>query len=113
MFRLMVTGDLMVGEETEQDNARVTEPVRRLIDALHVDGVLGNLEVPLTDRGYPSDKLIYWRSPPATARELKKMGFTMLSLATNHTLDYGVEGLLDTLRSWTGANQAGRCRKKS
>jgi poly-gamma-glutamate capsule biosynthesis protein CapA/YwtB (metallophosphatase superfamily) len=97
MYRLMVTGDLMVGEETEQDNARVTEPVRRLIDALHVDGVLGNLEVPLTDRGYPSDKLIYWRSPPATARELKKMGFTMLSLATNHTLDYGVEGLLDTL----------------
>jgi poly-gamma-glutamate capsule biosynthesis protein CapA/YwtB (metallophosphatase superfamily) len=97
MYRLMVTGDLMVGEETEQDNARVTEPVRRLIDTLHVDGVLGNLEVPLTDRGYPSDKLIYWRSPPATARELKKMGFTMLSLATNHTLDYGVEGLLDTL----------------
>ncbi len=97
MYRLMVTGDLMVGEETEEDNARVTEPVRKLIDSLHVDGVLGNLEVPLTDRGYPSDKLIYWRSPPATARELKKMGIAIVSLATNHTLDYGVEGLLDTL----------------
>lgn len=97
MYRLMVTGDLMVGEETEQDNARVTEPVRKLIASLAVDGVLGNLEVPLTDRGYPSDKLIYWRSPPGTARELQKMGIAMVSLATNHTLDYGVEGLLDTL----------------
>jgi poly-gamma-glutamate capsule biosynthesis protein CapA/YwtB (metallophosphatase superfamily) len=99
MYRLMVTGDLMVGEETAEENERVTAPVAKLIDSLHVDAVLGNLEVPLTDRGYPSDKLIYWRSPPATVHELKKMGVTMLSLATNHTLDYGVEGLLDTLET--------------
>lgn len=98
MYRLMVTGDLMVGEETEEDNERIVEPVAKLINSLNVDLVLGNLEVPLTERGSPSDKRIFWRSPPATAKGLKKMGFTMLSLATNHILDYGVEGLFDTIK---------------
>ena len=97
MYRLLVTGDLMVGEETKQENERVIEPVKKLIDSLQVDAVLGNLEVPLTARGFPSDKMIFWRSLPSTANDLKKMGITMLSLATNHTLDYGVEGLLDTM----------------
>lgn len=97
MYRLLVTGDLMVGEKTERERNRVKEPVKKLIASLHVDAVLGNLEVPLTDRGFPADKMIFWRSPPSTAMDLKEMGFSMLSLATNHTLDYGVEGLFDTI----------------
>lgn len=112
MYRLLMTGDLMVGEETNKEKERVNKPVAELIDSLKTDMVLGNLEVPLTERGYPADKLIYWRSPQSTADDLKKMGFDMLSLATNHAVDYGVEGLLDTIEildkkkiEWAGAGK--------
>jgi poly-gamma-glutamate synthesis protein (capsule biosynthesis protein) len=98
MYRLLVTGDLMIGEKTKREREAAVRSVRELMVALDVNAALGNLEVPLTNRGHPSDKLIAWRSPPSIAGDLKKMGFTILSVATNHALDYGVEGLFDTMR---------------
>lgn len=112
MFRLLITGDLMVGEDTRPDRDRTVKCVRKLIDYFNVDGALGNLEVPLTERGYPADKILPWRSPPSTASDLRKMGFTIVSLATNHALDYGEDGLLDTMEAlntngimWSGAGK--------
>jgi len=60
--------------------------------------VFGNLEGPLTDRGTAEqDKTYVFRSPPApVSRALRAAGFTVLSLANNHTLDYGAEGLAQT-----------------
>lgn len=60
--------------------------------------VLGNLEGPLTTRGTAEPKTYAFRSPPdKVSRALKAAGFTVVSLANNHTLDYGVEGLTDTM----------------
>lgn len=60
--------------------------------------VLGNLEGPLTTRGTAEPKTYAFRSPPdKVSRALKSAGFTVVSLANNHTLDYGVDGLTDTL----------------
>ena len=61
--------------------------------------VFGNLEGPLTDRGTPdTDKKYVFRSPPnKVVPALKAAGFTIVSLANNHTMDYGAEGLAQTM----------------
>lgn len=63
------------------------------------DIAFGNLEGPLTDRGEPApDKKYLFRSPPAkVADALKSAGFDVVSLANNHSLDYGSVGLADTI----------------
>ena len=63
------------------------------------DIAFGNLEGPLTERGEPApDKKYLFRSPPAKVAEaLKAAGFDVVSLANNHSLDYGSVGLADTI----------------
>ena len=63
--------------------------------------IFGNVEGPLTDRGTPEqDKTFVFRSPPAkVGAALKAAGFNVVSLANNHTLDYGVDGLIQTIET--------------
>lgn len=63
--------------------------------------VFGNVEGPLTDRGTPDqDKTYVFRSPPAmVGNALRAAGFNVVSLANNHTLDYGTEGLAQTIET--------------
>lgn len=63
--------------------------------------VFGNLEGPLTDRGTPDgDKKFVFHSPPdKVSAALKNAGFNVVSLANNHTLDYGADGLAQTVEA--------------
>ncbi|WP_298432165.1 CapA family protein [Geobacter sp.] len=62
------------------------------------DIAMGNLEAPLTLRGREyRDKTYRFRASPAAAAALKRAGFSVLTLANNHMMDYGDEGLRDTL----------------
>jgi len=62
------------------------------------DIAAGNLETPLTTRGTPAeDKQYVFRGTADALPALKEAGFDYLSLANNHTLDYGWEGLKDTM----------------
>lgn len=63
------------------------------------DVVFANLEGPLTEAGEPeADKRYVFRSPPGkVGPALAAAGFNVVSLANNHTMDYGVEGLQETL----------------
>ena len=67
--------------------------------------VFGNVEGPLTDRGTPDpDKTFVFRSPPdEVAAALKTAGFNVVSLANNHTLDYGADGLTQTIEALDAA----------
>jgi poly-gamma-glutamate synthesis protein (capsule biosynthesis protein) len=68
------------------------------------DIAVGNLEAPITGRGIEfTGKRFRFRSPPETAVALKKAGFSVVTLANNHMLDYGATGLMDTLAN-LGAN---------
>jgi poly-gamma-glutamate synthesis protein (capsule biosynthesis protein) len=64
------------------------------------DLTIGNLEIPLADRGTPSKK---WataknmRSSPAAIAALTGAGFDAVSLANNHLMDWGGEALAQTL----------------
>ncbi|RNC66028.1 MAG: CapA family protein [Desulfuromonadales bacterium] len=62
------------------------------------DITMGNLETPLTRRGREfRDKTFRFRADPEAAAALKRAGFSVLTLANNHMMDYGEEGLKDTL----------------
>jgi poly-gamma-glutamate synthesis protein (capsule biosynthesis protein) len=62
------------------------------------DFVIGNLESPITSSGEEfTEKRFRFKVNPKAASALKKAGFTNLSLANNHILDFGEEGLKQTL----------------
>jgi len=61
---------------------------------------VANLEAPITDggrrrRSVPGDYI--YRAPSQSAAALAWAGFDVLGLANNHALDYGDEGLADTI----------------
>lgn len=70
------------------------------------DLVMANLECPLTTRGAPADKLVAFRSNPSLARDLKAAGVDVVTLANNHMLDYGLDGMYDTAEALSGAGVA-------
>lgn len=62
------------------------------------DITAGNLESSITDRGTPEQNKEYlYRGSALTLPAIKDAGFDVLSLANNHTLDYGWVGLQDTM----------------
>jgi poly-gamma-glutamate synthesis protein (capsule biosynthesis protein) len=84
-----------VVERMEQNGAGY--PYARITPLLTGDIVVGNLEGALTNRGDPWPKGYTFRTPPVFASGLREAGFDLVSLANNHTLDYGAVGLLDTI----------------
>ncbi|BCE01675.1 CapA family protein [Marinicellulosiphila megalodicopiae] len=62
------------------------------------DILFGNLEGPLTnfDEIYIEKTYAFRSDPQPTAQALSKAGFDVVSLANNHALDYGWQGLSDT-----------------
>ncbi len=73
-------------------------PVARIAPLLQTfEVVFGNLESPLSERGTKADGPIIFRGDPLFAGVLSRAGFTVLSLANNHSLDYGPIALADTV----------------
>ena len=89
-----------VGERLVADPAAplfAPEVAERIASA---DAFLLNLECCISERGsrFPQPgKPFFFRAPPAAAWRLAELGVDAVTLANNHTLDYGVDALLDTL----------------
>ncbi|PRY29552.1 CapA family protein [Pseudosporangium ferrugineum] len=71
-----------------------------------------NLETAITGRGKPEPKRYLFRARDAAVPALKAAGIDVVSLANNHSLDYGRQGLADTMavakRGGIGTVGAGR-----
>lgn len=66
-----------------------------------------NLEVPLVDRGVPDPgRAAVTRGPTSMVQELVWAGIDLVSIANNHTMDYGRAGLTSTARALEGAELA-------
>ena len=61
--------------------------------------LLGNLESSTASHGTAENKSYTFRFRPAALEKLKDAGFSYLSLANNHSYDFGQEGFLETLSS--------------
>lgn len=100
-LRIAAVGDIMLGGTATPEMQKYGydypfEQTRNILKQAQI--VFGNLEGPLTDAGTAeAAKQYVFRSPPdRVAPALARAGFNVVSLANNHTLDYGPEGLEDT-----------------
>jgi poly-gamma-glutamate synthesis protein (capsule biosynthesis protein) len=66
--------------------------------------LVGNLEAAATARGMPASKSYTFRFSGKALAPLARAGFRYLSLANNHSFDFGVQGFLDTI---TALREAG------
>jgi poly-gamma-glutamate capsule biosynthesis protein CapA/YwtB (metallophosphatase superfamily) len=116
VIRIAAVGDVMMGttfpEEIlpPEDGATLFRAVLPLLSGYDV--VFGNLEGPLTDvekspkcrkarrNGRPC---FAFRTPPRYVRRLSEAGFTAVNVANNHSLDFGMEGLDNTLAALDNA----------
>ena len=103
-LRISAVGDIMLDgtarPEMEKNGYNYAfEGTRELLKQSHI--VVGNLEGPLTERGKKeADKKYIFRSPPdKVAKALRYAGFDVVSLANNHSLDYGQVGMEDSIDS--------------
>lgn len=99
-FTMIAVGDLMtdrnVGEAILRNGAlSILAKVRDLTRAADVS--FANLECPLSTVGPHAPKDCVFRARPETVAVVKDGGFDVVSLANNHTLNAGREGVLQTL----------------
>jgi len=97
---LMAVGDMMLGRsigELIQAEGAIAPYVDTRETLSTADITIGNLECPISSRGQPEEKTYAFRAPPAAGEALALAGFDLVSLANNHTLDYGPLALQDTL----------------
>ena len=100
---IAAVGDIMLGGTAtpELEQFGYDYPFEHVREWLtKADVAFGNLEGPLTDRGESAtNKQFVFRSPPEkVAGALARAGIRVVSLANNHSMDYGTVGLSDTMR---------------
>lgn len=93
--RIAFVGDLVPSRTIPDELPAATASVFALLH--EADLGFGDLEMPMSTRGYPQEKFIAFGGGPELALELPKIGVDVLSLATNHSMDQGAVALLDTI----------------
>jgi Bacterial capsule synthesis protein PGA_cap len=81
--------------QLDANPAGVLAPVAPLLSS--ADLAIVNLETAITDRGTPADKQYTFRAPATAFTALASAGVDVAGMANNHGLDYGPDGLADTL----------------
>ena len=101
-----VVGDIMLGRgvaaaQGSADPVAALHPIGgHLADA---DLTVGNLESTLSTSGPARQGTDSFAVPPETLSGLAELGVDALSLANNHTGDFGTGALLETVRSFRGS----------
>jgi len=97
---LAAAGDVNVGDRIGAAIAAdgPHRPWARVAPLLRAaDLAVVNLECAVSDRGAPVAKQYTFRGPPTAFAGLARAGVDAVSVANNHSLDYGSEAFLDTL----------------
>ena len=102
-FLLTFAGDCTLGSTPSTENAQLGfvktvgedygYPFRNVLEYVTQDDfTFINLEGPLCDGGYPAEKRFVFRGPTVFTRILTQNSIEAVSLANNHTMDYGQTG---------------------
>ncbi len=104
---LVAVGDISYSRGVErivEKQKDINYPFLKIRDFLQsADLVFANLETPITPGQEIPDFEMIFRSNPGTEQALKQAGLSVLSLANNHTPNFGDEGLKDTFDYLTRA----------
>ena len=117
-IQISLVGDILMDGSIKQqiDKNGTDYPWEMVKDYFQNDDItIGNLETSITTRGFKwPDKQYNFKSYPANLQSMEKAGIDVLGLANNHILDYGYEGLLDTLNhiDSTGIKRVGAGKNK-
>lgn len=106
---LVAVGDLMLGRTVgdlilEKGPQAVFSAVQDVFD--QADLRVGNLECAITDLGSPVKKTFILKAPPEAAQALAAGRIDLVSLANNHSMDYGPQGLARMQQLLAGAGIA-------
>lgn len=98
---IVFAGDVLIAEAMEQyyDTEGVTRIVSEelLKEMQEADICMVNNEFQFSNRGTPmEDKKFTFQTDPKYVQILKDMGVDIVSLANNHSIDFGLEALEDT-----------------
>src|SRR4030042_6030281 len=100
-FSILFIGDILLANEAEIyiQTRGIDYPFKKIKnELLKYDYVFGNLEAPVTTRGEPfANKAYSFRVHPVSARCLTDLKLDAVSIANNHLMDYGIEGMSDTI----------------
>jgi hypothetical protein len=72
-------------------------------ELMAVDVAVVNLETAITERGRPEAKEFNFRAPARALDALKAAGVDVVTMANNHGIDYGPDGLADSLAAKAAA----------
>jgi poly-gamma-glutamate capsule biosynthesis protein CapA/YwtB (metallophosphatase superfamily) len=93
LLELAAVGDVNLAVRGAVDAWREVAPVLR-----RADFAVANLECAVSTRGLAvAGKQYTFRGPPAALRALPRAGLDAISVANNHSLDFGRRAFLDTL----------------
>ena len=105
---LLFAGDIMLDRGVEFYITQHNDwklPFLRIADTLQkADLTFGNLESVISDKGENQGSIYSFRADPKSLEGLVFAGFDVLSVANNHSLDYGIEAFLDSLQYLKKAN---------
>lgn len=98
-IQLVFVGDVMLADTPGQLIRAGKDPFRHFADELRdADLTIGNLECVISSKGRPIDKPYTFRAPQRALPLLKKY-FSAVSVANNHTGDFGKAAFADMLSS--------------
>jgi poly-gamma-glutamate synthesis protein (capsule biosynthesis protein) len=104
---LLFAGDLMLADGPGQTIARGGDPLAPFAAILNAaDFRIGNLEIPIANGGQPhASKIATFRADPQVVPVLHGR-FDAVSLANNHSGDYGHDAFVETMRHLSNAGIA-------
>jgi poly-gamma-glutamate synthesis protein (capsule biosynthesis protein) len=104
---LIAVGDISYSRGVERivkEQNDINYPFIKIGDYLRsADIVFGNLETTIMSGREITDREMVFRSNPGTEQALKNAGISVVSLANNHTPNFGEQGLKDTFSYLTQA----------
>lgn len=100
---LVAVGDILLSRDVEKKMIKegLSYPYKQVEKCfLKKDIVLGNLENPIYEgnNAVCKNSNLIFKAKNANAAKLKEVGFTILNLANNHTMDYKEAGLVNTMQ---------------
>src|SRR3989442_10588941 len=101
-FSLIVVGDIMLGDHARQalKGGGIDYPFEAVLPLLrNASIVLGTLEGPLARKSARETRNYSYKVSPDLAAALARARVNVLTLANNHALDCGRDGILETLEA--------------
>jgi poly-gamma-glutamate capsule biosynthesis protein CapA/YwtB (metallophosphatase superfamily) len=94
-FSALGTGDLVLSGQLNRPTGKGTIYHHTRL----ADTCFANLEMPFVKEGYATEKMIALKADPIHARILHDLGVDVVTVANNHTMDYGIQGLRETIQA--------------